>query len=133
MLFRSPGGGAWSTVSDRGAKENFETVNPEMVLERVAQLPITTWNYKSQDAMVRHIGPTAQDFSSAFGFGESDTRISTVDADGVALSAIQGLNRKLNEQRAELRKKEEKLQAQSARIESLERRLQALEKLLPAN
>jgi hypothetical protein len=33
--------------------------------------------------------------------GESATGISTVDADGVALAAIQGLNLKLEETRAE--------------------------------
>ena len=37
----------------------------------------------------------AQDFHDAFGLGDSDTQIVTVDADGVALAAIQGLNAKL--------------------------------------
>ena len=37
------------------------------------------------------MGPMAQDFYAAFGLGEDDTHISTVDADGVALAAIQGL------------------------------------------
>ena len=41
------------------------------------------------------MGPSAQDFRAAFGLGHSDRMISTVDADGVALAAIQGLNRKL--------------------------------------
>ena len=40
-----------------------------------------------------HIGPTAQDFSRAFGLGEDNRHITTVDADGVALAAIQGLYR----------------------------------------
>ena len=50
------------------------------------------WNDKSQDESVRHIGPTARDFAAALGVGENDTTISTVDADGVALAAIQGLD-----------------------------------------
>jgi hypothetical protein len=33
----------------------------------------------------------AQDFHAAFGVGEDDRHISTVDADGVALAAIQAL------------------------------------------
>ena len=37
------------------------------------------------------MGPTAQDFYAAFGLGEDERHISTVDADGVALAAIQGL------------------------------------------
>jgi hypothetical protein len=33
-------------------------------------------------------GPMAQDFKAAFGVGETDTGITSVDADGVALAAI---------------------------------------------
>lgn len=45
----------------------------------------------SQDASVQHMGPMAQDFHAAFGLGDDDTRITTVDPDGVALAAIQGV------------------------------------------
>jgi hypothetical protein len=89
------GGGSWTSVSDRNAKENFEPVDTQAVLEKVVELPLTEWNYKSQDAGIRHMGPMAQDFKAAFGLGESQTGITTVDADGVALAAIQGLNEKL--------------------------------------
>lgn len=100
-----PGAGAWSNLSDRNAKENFAPTDPQQVLDKVAALPLATWNYKTQDKSVRHIGPTAQDFHAAFGVGENDRTISTVDADGVALAAIQGLNNKvaaLEKQVAEL-------------------------------
>lgn len=69
-------------------------------------MPIQRWNMKTQDPSIRHIGPMAQDFHAAFGLGESDRRINTVDADGVALAAIQGLN--------------QKLEGKQARIEALE-------------
>ena len=39
----------------------------------------------------------AQDFRAAFGLGAHETAIATVDADGVALAAIQALNQKLEE------------------------------------
>lgn len=42
-----------------------------------------------------------QDFRAAFGLGESDVAINTIDADSVALSAIQGLNAKLESMVAE--------------------------------
>ena len=45
----------------------------------------------------------AQDFRAAFGLGESERTITTVDADGVALAAIQGLNRKVEEENQALR------------------------------
>jgi len=44
----------------------------------------------------------ARDFHAAFGLGESEKRINTVDADGVALAAIQGLNQKLEEKDREI-------------------------------
>jgi len=50
-----------------------------------------TWNYKAQDPSIRHIGPMAQDFYGAFSYGEDNKYINTLDADGVALAAIQGL------------------------------------------
>ena len=50
----------------------------------------------------KHIGPMAQDFHAAFQLdGADDKHISVVDEGGVALAAIQGLNQKLEEQRAE--------------------------------
>jgi hypothetical protein len=97
-VYLAPGGGSWTSLSDRNAKENLEAINARSVLERVATLPLSTWNYKSQDASVRHLGPMAQDFKTAFRVGESDTGITTTDADGVALAAIQGLNQKLEAQ-----------------------------------
>jgi hypothetical protein len=90
-----PGGGSWSSLSDAAVKDNVTPVDPEKVLERVASLPVSTWNYESQNPSIRHIGPMAQDFREAFGVGEDDRFVGTVDADGVALAAIQGLNRKV--------------------------------------
>jgi hypothetical protein len=95
------GGGSWSSISDLNAKANFSSVDGQDVLASLAEVPITTWNYKAQDASIRHMGPMAQDFYAAFGLGESDTSITTVDADGVALAAIQGLYELLQETRAE--------------------------------
>ena len=51
----------------------------------------------------RIAGPMAQDFHAAFGGGADDKHIATVDADGVALAAIQGLNQKVEERAAALR------------------------------
>jgi len=95
------GSGSWSSISDLNAKANFSSVDGQDVLASLAEVPITTWNYKAQDASIRHMGPMAQDFYAAFGLGESDTSITTVDADGVALAAIQGLYELLQETRAE--------------------------------
>jgi trimeric autotransporter adhesin len=87
----APGSGMWSSISDRNTKANFAAVDPREVLAKVAAMPISTWNYKTQDAGIRHIGPMAQDFAAAFGVGEDNRHIGTIDADGVSLAAIQGL------------------------------------------
>jgi hypothetical protein len=86
-----PGSGSWSSVSDVNAKENFRDIDGEQILGKLAAMPVRTWNYKTQATTIRHAGPTAQDFKAAFGLGESDRQISTIDADGVALAAAQAL------------------------------------------
>ncbi len=91
---------AFNPPSDRNLKENFAPVNPRDVLEKVAALPISRWNFKG-DAATPHVGPMAQDFHAAFRLGTDERHIATVDADGVALAAIQGLNEKLEQQRTE--------------------------------
>ena len=93
------------------------------VLKRLASIPVESWNYKSQDASIRHIGPMAQDFYAAFGLGEDNKHITTVDADGVALAAIQGLYELVKEKEAEIA-------AQESRICDLEARLAALEAMV---
>ena len=85
------GGGAWATISDRNLKENITPINTIDVLTKVAAMPLSTWNYKSQDESIRHMGPMAQDLYAAFGLGADDKHINTIDADGIALAAIQGL------------------------------------------
>jgi TolA-binding protein len=55
----------------------------------------------------------AQDFYDAFKVGEDDTHITTVDADGVALAAIQGLDQILQEQQSQI----VKLQNQNAELQ----------------
>jgi len=96
--------------SDRTLKERFETVDPRVVLAAVATLPIERWSYKGEP--VRHLGPMAQDFAAAFGLGADDRHIFPLDAAGVALAAIQGL--------------QALAQAQATRLAALERELTVL-------
>ena len=114
-------------TSDRNAKQDFQPVDPRDILQRLATLPITTWSYTNSPS-VHHLGPVAQDFAAAFAVGDDDKHIATVDADGVALAAIQGLNQKLE---AALRAKDAEIAAFkadfSARLSALNRRLCALD------
>ncbi|HLQ50947.1 MAG TPA: tail fiber domain-containing protein, partial [Terriglobales bacterium] len=111
------GGGSWASVSDRKVKANFAAIDGKKILAKLALLPVETWNYTSQDAAIRHIGPMAQDFYAAFQVGEDDRHITQVDEGGVAFAAIQGLNQKLEE---EIRHKDAALAAQQRQIEALQ-------------
>ena len=88
----APGGGSWASLSDVRMKANFRDLDGEEVLAKLARIPIREWNYISQDAAIRHVGPTAQDFHAAFGLGDNDRTISTLDPDGISLRAIQALD-----------------------------------------
>jgi hypothetical protein len=113
---------AINLTSDRNAKEQFKPVSGREVLAKVAALPITEWQYKTQgDA--RHIGPMAQDFHAAFGTGRDDKHITSVDADGVALAAIQGLNEIVREKDAELSRLKSENQSLAERLVAIERAL----------
>jgi trimeric autotransporter adhesin len=85
-------------------------------------LPVTKWNYRD-DPAAQHIGPVARDFRAAFGLGSDDEFIATVDPDGVALAAIQGLNRKVDEKDRELL---DLVKRQQAQIEALRAELASL-------
>jgi hypothetical protein len=109
----------FSPSSDRSIKANFKPVIAQEILAKVAALPISRWNFTNSPG-VPHMGPMAQDFYQVFNVGADDRHIATVDEDGVALAAIQGLNQKLEEQAKEAK-------AKDAEIESLQKQLSELE------
>jgi len=98
----------WSCTSDRAAKENFVVADGVDVLQRLAAMPLYSWNFKGA-ANVRSIGPIAQDFHAAFGLGANAKTVAATNVAGVALAAIQGLHRVVLEK--------------DARIDALEREL----------
>jgi len=122
-----PGGGSWVAHSDRNAKTNLMNVDERDILARLASIPIQTWSYKTQDPSIRHIGPMAQDFYEAFAVGETKTGIATVDADGVALAAIQGLNKQLTALQAQVTARDADIQDLRQQLAATDTRLKALE------
>lgn len=127
------GGGSWSCTSDRNVKANFANVNARDILARVNKLPIQTWNYKTQDASIRHIGPMAQDFYAAFNVGEDDRHITTIDSEGVALAAIQGLDQLVEEQNGQIASQQKQIAELQQENAKLEVRLTALENAMKTN
>lgn len=113
---------ALNLTSDHDAKQAIAPITPAQVLEKVAALPITQWEFKAAPG-IRHIGPMAQDLHAAFAVGRDERHISSVDADGIALAAIQGLNEKLANRSAELERLRAENQALSRRLALIEQAL----------
>jgi hypothetical protein len=108
--------GTFENNSDRAAKANIASINPRSILRKLVAVPVQAWNYKSESASIRHLGPMAQDFRAAFGLGADDKTISAVDADGVALASVQALYQLMLE-------KDKQITQQNMRIERLEAQL----------
>lgn len=113
---------AWTALSDRESKTDFQSIKPREVLANLAAMPVTSWKYK-HDPSRRYIGPTAQDFMNAFHLGDNDKGINTLDADGVTFAAIQGLVE-------ELKERDKAMAERDAKIEKLEHELEAIREQL---
>lgn len=120
-------GGVLTEGSDRNVKENIKAVDSSDVLSTVVDLQLSTWNYIADKNDTKHLGPMAQDFHAAFGLGNDDKKIATLDTSGVALAAIQGLNKKLETEVQTLNKLNEK---KDKEIERLSERLERLEQMV---
>jgi hypothetical protein len=97
-------GGVWTNASDVNRKHLFENISGEDILLKLRHLPITRWSYRSENDNIKHIGPMAQDFYAAFGLGNDEKSIGTVDADGVALASIKALESRTSKMLTELEK-----------------------------
>jgi len=125
-------------TSSRAKKTDLSPVNGALVLAKVAEMPMAEWTFKDEQNGRRHIGPMAEDFHAAFELGGENKNISVIDASGVALAAIKGLNEKLESDLAARERDLEELRAQTSDQiadlqrdrDELARRLAALEALL---
>lgn len=113
-------------------KKDFSFVSAREILNKVIELPIQTWRFKTEADSISHIGPMAQDFMTAFGYGLDERYLSTLDMDGVTLAAIQGLyamqrdelqeqsevNTALRWHNAQMRSRNDALEARLARLEN---------------
>jgi len=114
-MYLASGGSSWNAVSNPALKEHFAAIDTRLLVQRLSSIPITTWNYKAQNASILHVGPMADDFNALLpGLGgEGEMSINSLDADGIALASIQGLY--------------QMLQDKDAHIAELETRITALE------
>lgn len=98
VTYISAGSTGWSTTSTRSAETSIPPVDSQAVLDGVTDMEASTWEHTAEDGSgqgVRHIGPMAEEFHEAFDLG--DTGLNSINADGVAFAAIQGLSQKRDE------------------------------------
>ena len=117
-------GGVWTSSSSRTFKDGFASIDAGQILAKVIDLPVQTWFYKNDHQEGRHLGPVAEDFSALFALGNDEEHIGTVDENGVALAAIQGLNAKVEKENGDLREQNAALQTT---LDELRARLNKLE------
>ena len=114
----------WTSASSRSFKHAFTAVDAGAILDTLLALPVTRWRYRGEDN-AWHLGPVAEDFYAAFGLGDEEKYIGGVDADGVALAAIQGLAARAQERADSLASENAALRASltalAARVQALER------------
>jgi hypothetical protein len=125
------GEGTWSSLSARAVKTGVDPVDPQAVLDGVRDLEVDRWEYDSDSDAV-HMGPMAEAFHDAFGLGGDDRRIATVDADGVALAAVQGLAERLDDAHGRITEQQQRVNEQADRIDDLEAENEALRERLAA-
>ena len=106
--------------SSRTLKNQFVSLDASTILAKLAALDIQQWTYKDRPEE-KHVGPVAEDFYEAFGLGQGDKNISTIDADGIMMLALQALQ----EENEELKDKNDQLE--QGQLEILQK-LELLEK-----
>jgi hypothetical protein len=124
------GSGVFNCTSSRTTKENFRTVDGGELLGKIRALDVTSWNYTSEGAQVRHLGPMAEDFYKAFGLGVGNTSIGVQDLAGVSLAAVKALDVRtdaLQSKVGEIDQLRAEVAALKASNASLEQRLAAME------
>lgn len=109
-------------ASSRELKQEIRKVDGEEILSRLTGVPVVEWSFKA-DPEVRHIGPVSEDFHAAFALeGQSDTHLSVIDLQGVAIAAIQALNLRVGELQAE----RERMETEQGRLRAEVAELRAL-------
>jgi hypothetical protein len=113
-VFLGPNASSWGSISDKTKKEDFEEIDGEELLKKIAGLEIVKWKYIGSTH--QHLGPMAQDFYQAFKLGDGDDKmITTQDIEGVTIAGVQALEKRTKQ----LQKENEQLKKRIERLEAL--------------
>jgi hypothetical protein len=94
----------WAAPSDRRIKSDILTLDGESMLQRFRDVELGSWRYTNDPSGRRHYGIMAQDFKRLFGRDElgeigTDTTVNDLDLIGVSYLAIQGLEKRTQDDR----------------------------------
>jgi hypothetical protein len=132
-VYMRHGQNGWSGYCDRNIKENFRELDGEEVLEKIHNMPVTEWNYKTANPTDRYIGPMAQDFHAAFHLNGTDSLgINSISIDGVNMAGVKALDNRTREMKAALLsviEENRKLKEQVAGLQGLSAQVSALKSM----
>ncbi len=115
--------GVWTANSSREIKENFVEVDPQEILTKIEQLPMTQWNFKNENPSIKHIAPIAEDFYALFGLNGNDNKmISNIDPSGVALVGVKALSNRIQELEKTIKEQQQQIDGLKTEIEKLKQR-----------
>ncbi len=101
--------GTWVGSSSRKLKENFTKLNPDDLLNKINQLDVTRWNFKSEGKAVTHIGPVAEDFYRIFKTGDAEDHLATIDTAGVSLAGVKALSGRARSQQQQIEEQQKQI------------------------
>ena len=84
-------GGAISQRVPAASAGGRTAVDTAAIANLIAHLPLSTWRYPGDPDHALHLGPTGEDFQSAFHLGASGTALSPADMAGVALAGVKAI------------------------------------------
>ena len=84
-------GYSWSSSSSIDLKENLVEHTYSDTLDKIMEMPIYTYNFKTVAPGIKSIGPVAQDFNRLFPSDKDQLSIVERDMCGVALAGVKGV------------------------------------------
>jgi hypothetical protein len=127
------GGPGWDCTAGRsGVRKHPIPANPGLMLKRLMSLPLEYYQTGKGEGDLWYFGPTPEAFAAAFALGGRPDVINSGSIEGVALAAIQGLDRELgaalNARDSVIASLKQQLAEQKRAHAELEARLGALER-----
>lgn len=104
--------------SSKKLKENYTNIDLNQILEKIDQLPVMGWNYKTDDASVRHIGPFSEDFFETFKLSNSTVSINPTDEIGVTMVGVKALSAKVKEQDKKIEQLQQEIEQLKTRLDN---------------